>query len=277
LVRIMPALRCAADGCTLTGPPSRIAAVSAVTAAALRAVRKGSGAVVTGRDHRRDTSALMCEDLCVRSTCRDGGRCGGEEEDAAMSIEDRLRERLLKAERLFLGAAAVSEREAAEAAIERLNAKLTESARQDPPVEMKFTMPDAWSVKLFVALCRRYGLRPYRYARQRRTTVMVRRWRVLRRCDLAAIHGAARRPAGVLRGDDRAVDQRGGAWRHRRRGDRDRGAGAGMRVRTDTTVEGVRIAFQASSVSIRSIDVHAGSSDRGVATVIPGWIRSQAC
>ena len=27
---------------------------------------------------------------------------------------------------------------------------------------------------LFVALCRRYGLKPYRYRRQRRTTVMVR-------------------------------------------------------------------------------------------------------
>lgn len=91
-----------------------------------------------------------------------------------MSIEDRLRERLEKAERLFFGAATTGERDAAEAAIERLKAKLAESARQDPPVEMKFSMPDAWSVKLFVALCRRYGLQPYRYARQRRTTVMVR-------------------------------------------------------------------------------------------------------
>ena len=91
-----------------------------------------------------------------------------------MSIEDRLRERLEKAERLFFGAATTGERDAAGAAIERLKAKLAESARQDSPVEMKFSMPDAWSVKLFVALCRRYGLQPYRYARQRRTTVMVR-------------------------------------------------------------------------------------------------------
>ena len=35
-------------------------------------------------------------------------------------------------------------------------------------------MPDAWSRQLFVALCRRYGLQPYRYSRQKRTTVMVR-------------------------------------------------------------------------------------------------------
>ena len=66
------------------------------------------------------------------------------------------------------------ERETARAAIERLKAKLAESARQVPPVEMKSSMPDAWSVKLFVAVCRRYGLQPYRYVRQCRTTVMVR-------------------------------------------------------------------------------------------------------
>jgi hypothetical protein len=39
---------------------------------------------------------------------------------------------------------------------------------------MQFSMPDRWSRHLFLALCRRYGLRPYRYHRQRRNTVMVR-------------------------------------------------------------------------------------------------------
>jgi hypothetical protein len=39
---------------------------------------------------------------------------------------------------------------------------------------MKFSLPDPWSRHLFIALCRRYGLKPYRYYRQRRTTVMVR-------------------------------------------------------------------------------------------------------
>jgi len=38
---------------------------------------------------------------------------------------------------------------------------------------MKFSFPDLWSVRLFIALCRRYGLRPYRYPRQRNTTVVV--------------------------------------------------------------------------------------------------------
>lgn len=91
-----------------------------------------------------------------------------------MPIEDRLRERLLKAERLLAGAATSGERGAAEAAVERLKARLAESARQDPPVEIKLSLPDVWSIKLLAALCRRYGLRPYRYPRQRRTTVIVR-------------------------------------------------------------------------------------------------------
>jgi tRNA nucleotidyltransferase (CCA-adding enzyme) len=40
--------------------------------------------------------------------------------------------------------------------------------------EMQFSMPDQWSHHLFLALCRRYGMKPYRYYRQRRNTVMVR-------------------------------------------------------------------------------------------------------
>ena len=34
-------------------------------------------------------------------------------------------------------------------------------------------MSDPWSRRLFIALCRRYGLRPFRYARQRRQTLVV--------------------------------------------------------------------------------------------------------
>lgn len=35
-------------------------------------------------------------------------------------------------------------------------------------------MPDPWSRHVFHALCRRYGMKPYRYYRQRHNTVMVR-------------------------------------------------------------------------------------------------------
>lgn len=91
-----------------------------------------------------------------------------------MEIEDQLRERLRKVEPLYFGATSAGEREAAGAAAERLKARLDEASRLDPPVEMKFSLPDEWSVQLFIALCRRYGFRPFRYARQRRTTIMVR-------------------------------------------------------------------------------------------------------
>src|SRR3712207_5092194 len=46
--------------------------------------------------------------------------------------------------------------------------------RSDRPIEMQFPLPDQWARQLFLALCRRYGLKPYRLYRQRVTTVMLR-------------------------------------------------------------------------------------------------------
>jgi hypothetical protein len=91
-----------------------------------------------------------------------------------MSIEEQLRDKLEKVEALYFGAGTAGEKNAAEAAIGRLRAKLAENSQQDPPVEMQLSMPDPWAVRLFVALCRRHGPRPYRYPRQKRTTIMVR-------------------------------------------------------------------------------------------------------
>jgi len=91
-----------------------------------------------------------------------------------MAVEDDLLARLRKIEALMAGAGTVGEREAAGAALDRVKARLAEQVRRDPPVELQFSMPDAWSRQLFVALCRRYGLKPYRYPRQKRTTVMLR-------------------------------------------------------------------------------------------------------
>jgi hypothetical protein len=76
-------------------------------------------------------------------------------------------------EALYFGATTAGERDAAEAAAERLKAKLEEASRHDPPIEMKFSLPDEWSVRLFIALCRRYGVRPFRYRS---------RWHRVRRC-----------------------------------------------------------------------------------------------
>lgn len=91
-----------------------------------------------------------------------------------MFDEPALREKLQKIEALFAGAATTGERVAAEAARERVRARLTELERRDKPIEMQFSLLDQWSRQLFLALCRRYGLKPYRLYRQRLTTVMLR-------------------------------------------------------------------------------------------------------
>ncbi len=89
-------------------------------------------------------------------------------------IEERdLIEKLRRIERLFSGATTDGERAAAASALERIRQRLDETKRIDPPIEYKFTLPDSWSRKLLVALLRRYGLKPYRYRRQRYTTVMT--------------------------------------------------------------------------------------------------------
>ncbi len=90
-----------------------------------------------------------------------------------MTTEEQLRERLRKIQALFEGAATAGERDAAAAAIERIRKALGSTPRAEPPVEFQFSIPDPWQRRLFTALCRRYGLRPFRYKRQRLTTVVV--------------------------------------------------------------------------------------------------------
>lgn len=91
-----------------------------------------------------------------------------------MTTEQQLREKLRKITALFEGAATPGERQAAAAAMERLRLALGAAAKTQPVPEMKFIMADQWQRRLFTALCRRYGLDPYRYRGQRRTTVMLR-------------------------------------------------------------------------------------------------------
>jgi hypothetical protein len=91
-----------------------------------------------------------------------------------MATDADLREKLRKIEALHAGAGTEGERLAAEAALERIRARLRQQQARDPAAETKVSLPDQWSRHLFVALCRRYGLQPFRYPRQRRTTVMVR-------------------------------------------------------------------------------------------------------
>jgi hypothetical protein len=85
-----------------------------------------------------------------------------------------LRERLKKIEALVEGAGTPAERDAAEAALARVRAKLDTSEPPDEPVEQRFEIVDDWSRHLFVALCRRNGLQPYRRANEDRGVVTVR-------------------------------------------------------------------------------------------------------
>lgn len=91
-----------------------------------------------------------------------------------MTTEQQLREKLRKITALFEGAATPGERQAAAAAADRIRAVLDATVKTQPAPEMKFTFADEWRRRLFMALCRRYGLKPYRYKGQRFTTVMVR-------------------------------------------------------------------------------------------------------
>jgi hypothetical protein len=87
--------------------------------------------------------------------------------------EATLIDKLRAIEALHAGATSPGERAAAANARERILARLAEIATADLPVEFRLTVSDPWSKRLLMALLRRYGIRPFRYRRQRRTTVMV--------------------------------------------------------------------------------------------------------
>lgn len=91
-----------------------------------------------------------------------------------MQSEDRLRQKLRKIEALYAGAATAGEKSAAGAAAERIRRQFEAASRREQAEEFKFSIADPWSRQLFIALCRRYGLKPFRYTRMHRQTVMVR-------------------------------------------------------------------------------------------------------
>jgi hypothetical protein len=88
--------------------------------------------------------------------------------------EARLIEKLGKIEALFARAASDGERAAAGSAIDRIRERLREVEKREKAIEFRFSLGDAWSKRLFLALLRRYGIEPYRYRGQRRTTVVAR-------------------------------------------------------------------------------------------------------
>ena len=90
-----------------------------------------------------------------------------------MNEEQKLKEKLKLIEALFAGTDKEGEKGAAELAAERIRQRLQLMQLDEKPIEYKIMLRDYWSRKLFVALLRRYNLKPYRRYRQRYTTVMV--------------------------------------------------------------------------------------------------------
>ncbi len=88
--------------------------------------------------------------------------------------EATLQDRLRKIEALHAGTSSEGEREAARLAAERIRARLAEVRGREADFEQGYTLPDPWTRKLFIALCRRYGLTPFRRPRMRYTSVHVR-------------------------------------------------------------------------------------------------------
>src|SRR5512135_276032 len=91
-----------------------------------------------------------------------------------MMLEGALLEKLRKIEALHAGTPVDGEREAARRAAERIRARLDELRGREKDIEMRYSLPDPWKRKLFVALCRRYGLAPYREYGRRYSTVLLR-------------------------------------------------------------------------------------------------------
>ena len=91
-----------------------------------------------------------------------------------LPLEGTLLEKLRKIEALHAGTNVAGEREAARRAAERIRARLAELRGREEDEELHYRLPDPWKRRLFLALCRRYGLKPYRERGRHYSTVQLR-------------------------------------------------------------------------------------------------------
>lgn len=85
---------------------------------------------------------------------------------------EEIIEKIRKVESLFARTNFAGEKQAAGQALDRLKAQLRSAP--EPLKEFKIKIDDPWKRQLFVALCRRNELHPYRLYRQHRGSVMIR-------------------------------------------------------------------------------------------------------
>ena len=78
--------------------------------------------------------------------------------------EKDIQQKLAKLEALFARGATAGERSAAGAARDRLHARLAleSGGKREAETELRYSLPDVWSVRIFVALCRKHDIKPYR-------------------------------------------------------------------------------------------------------------------
>ena len=83
-----------------------------------------------------------------------------------------LLEKIKRIEALIEGSKTEGEKNAAILAKSRVNKRLVEEEKMQVEEYTLYT-PGTWHKRLLLAICRKYGVRPYRYKRQKYTTVMV--------------------------------------------------------------------------------------------------------
>lgn len=84
-----------------------------------------------------------------------------------------LLDKLQKIQTLIDRATSEGERQAVEMAKQRFNERLKDD-KNHRLIEYRITSHSQWEKKLFNAVCKKYGLLPYRYSRKKYTTTMVR-------------------------------------------------------------------------------------------------------
>ncbi len=84
-----------------------------------------------------------------------------------------LLDKIKKIEALISGAKTDGEKNAAILAKGRILEKFPELEINKNIKEFALYTSNTWHKKLLIAICRKYGIKPYRYYRQKHTTVMV--------------------------------------------------------------------------------------------------------
>ena len=90
-----------------------------------------------------------------------------------MTTESQTIETLGQIERHFAGASIAGKPDPDKAAMESIRNALREAEAREGSVELRLSLSDPMTMKLFLAVCRRYGIQPYQRQGQHRTTVML--------------------------------------------------------------------------------------------------------